>query len=383
MIEQRLPQMNKHSFESFFAPLQKALAMTSSDAVTDLEATELPEAATSHAFAPPVADIAFEKVDHFHSGADHDDHDHDGIWLAPSDDEQSLFSGAEGRPDHAGGGGNGGGKGGGKVKDGTDGSPTDGTTTDTGGTTTDTGGTTTDTGGTTTDTGGTSTGGGTTTTDTGSATFGWLDDTTYVSGAETPDGFNIELKFHGEWTDYQKSVAVAQAELLSETVIGDMPGSGGIDDIRINFYNGYVDGAGGAWGHGGWMQVRADGTALEGGLELDDADLGTAESMGMLDELMLHEMLHAMGFGTTWNSNGLVANNEFIGENAMDVYGGAVPLDSTGNHLLDSGATEGVMGSTYFGPGETLTDLTLAILEDMGYETIYPDEPEEIAALVV
>ena len=53
----------------------------------------------------------------------------------------------------------------------------------------------------------------------------------------------------------------------------------------------------------------------------------------------------------------------------MDVYEGAVPIDGNG-HLAECVGDQ--MGTTYItNNAEPITDLTLAILEDMGYETIY------------
>ena len=378
--------MRKFGFDAFFAPGARALEQDVPDHVADALTVDLPHQATSHAFGrnkeTESGDIDHAEDDHVcdencgcvHDAHDHnhDDHyfDHTAMWLEPAEDE--LFLQADGKPSHAGGGGGGGGDGGGKGRGNSKDKPVEEPT-------------------------------GETdpapqpeptpepepapapepTPEPAPAGFGWIDGSTYLSGAETPDGFNIELKFHGEWTDFQKSVAVAQAELLSENITGDMLGANGIDDLRINMYSVSLDGAGGTWGKGGVVQARADGTVLEGRVRLDTADLGTAESWGMMDELMLHEMLHAMGFGTTWNQSGLTSGSSFIGETAMDVFGGPVPLDSSGAHLLNSGATKAEIGSTNFQNGETISDLTLAILEDMGYETIYPDEPEEIAALVV
>ena len=69
------------------------------------------------------------------------------------------------------------------------------------------------------------------------------------------------------------------------------------------------------------------------------SDIGTAESLGMLDELFMHEFLHAMGFGTTWTREGLLSGKTFIGQNAMDVYDGPVPYDGNG-HLSESVGNE-------------------------------------------
>ncbi len=200
--------------------------------------------------------------------------------------------------------------------------------------------------------------------------FGWLNSSTYLSGGDTPDGFNVELVFYGgSWTSSQKDAAAAQAEILSDIIIGDLPNYGDIDDVRIQMYNENIDGANGVWGEGGWIKLRSDGMVAEGGVRVDVNDIGSAESRDMMDELFMHEMLHAIGFGTTWNRDGLISNGTFIGATAVDVYGSAVPLNGNG-HLDESVGNE--MGTTFISNGaEDITDLTLAILEDMGFETVY------------
>ncbi|MEQ3710188.1 hypothetical protein [Tateyamaria sp.] len=208
-----------------------------------------------------------------------------------------------------------------------------------------------------------------------STEFGWLNANTYLSGGDTPDGFNVELVFDGFWSDSQKDMAAQQAEILSDIIIGDLPDYGDIDDVRIKVSTWEIDGSGGTWGIGGYSQLTPDGMVAEGGIYLDPADIGTAEGREMLDELMMHEMMHAIGFGTTWDQNGLTSNGTFTGENAVDVYGSAVPIDGNG-HLSESVGNE--MGTTYISNNaEPITDLTLAILEDMGFETIYEPPVEE------
>ena len=207
-----------------------------------------------------------------------------------------------------------------------------------------------------------------------SAEFGWLDANTYLSGGDTPNGFNLELSFKGtQWTTSQKEMAAAQAELLSDYIIGDLADNGSIDDIRIDMHTWDLDGSGGVWGRGGHTSEGSDGIADTGVVYLDESDLATAESWGMLDELMMHEMLHAIGWGTNWD--GLTSGNTFIGETAESVYGSAVPIDGNG-HLAESVGNE--MGTTYISNNaEDFSELTLAVLEDMGFETIYEPPVEE------
>ena len=318
-----------------------------------------------------------------------------------TDDGAILDDGGAGaKPAHAGGGstdGKGGGGGKGKNKDTTGGTDTGGTDTggtDTGGT--DTGGT--DTGG--TDTGGTDTGG----TGTGGTGSGGADDPTtstadYVSGLDTPGGYNIEIVYSGNWTASQKALLEAAAEMISDIVLGDLPSVNGIDDLRISASMTTIDGGGGTWGWGGTSGSRSDSNLpYSGYLKIDSADAGTAEAYGMFQDLVFHEILHAMGFGTKWGSMGLIkdvggGDLRFIGDKATATYNAqypeiaandpnahlGVPVEtdggsgSAGKHWDEAVFKQDIM-STRLNMNADISDMTIAALEDMGYDTIWVDE---------
>ncbi|MEX0339511.1 MAG: leishmanolysin-related zinc metalloendopeptidase [Arenibacterium sp.] len=279
--------------------------------------------------------------------------------------------------------GSGGGKGGGrgkKNKDSTDdGSGT--SDTDTGGV--DTGGT--DTGG--TDTGGTDTGG----TDTGGETnTGSSDPNVYVSGLDTPDGFNIEVGFEGDWTDQMKQVMYDVVEEISDIIIGDIPSYGGIDDISLRAIATYIDGGGGYLGVGGTLQERPD-TYLpyQGFIRVDTADAQTQLDRGTFRDVVFHEVMHALGFGTIWQEQGLVqsVNGEqrFVGDNAILAYNNVfssiadkdsaswegIKISSDRAHWDHGTFTSEIMTTTLYYSGNYTSDMTIASLEDLGYTTTF------------
>ncbi len=53
-----------------------------------------------------------------------------------------------------------------------------------------------------------------------------------------------------------------------------------------------------------------------------------------------------------------------------------VPLDSSGNHLNESYFDADMMTPT-LSLNNVVSDLSIAMLEDIGYETVYGDEPVE------
>ena len=95
-----------------------------------------------------------------------------------------------------------------------------------------------------------------------------------------------------------------------------------------------MDGPGGTLGSAGPCLVRSPGQnflpAL-GLLTLDQADLA-AMSSARLEQVVLHEMLHVVGFGTIWDMAGLIdtttdsTNSRFLGPRArtacVNVHGG-------------------------------------------------------------
>lgn len=259
-------------------------------------------------------------------------------------------------------------------------------------------------GGTTTTDSGTSTGtttgttSGTTTTTT--TTSPYVGD--YKSGKDTPDGYNIDLKFAGSgWTDVIKQYVIDAAEHLSDVIRGDLPGftssMGTIDDILVTVTLTTIDGSGGFAGWGGTTASRS-GSYLpgQGYMKLDSADTSSLVSKGILDDMILHEMLHSLGFGVSWKSMGLVTDVSgdlrFNGDYATKMYGELYPTLSANDPLADIGVpieTDGGSGTAgvhwddatfknelmtgALNLSNKLSDLSVAALQDMGYDTYVSD----------
>ncbi|MEX0282395.1 MAG: leishmanolysin-related zinc metalloendopeptidase [Arenibacterium sp.] len=253
--------------------------------------------------------------------------------------------------------------------------------TDTGGT--DTGGT--DTSG--TDTGGTGTGG----TDTGGETNTGSDDpNVYVSGLDTPDGFNIEVGFEGDWTNEMKQVMYDVVEEISDIIVGDIPSYGGIDDISLRAIANYIDGGGGYLGVGGTLKERPD-TYLpyEGFIRVDTADAQTQLDRGTFRDVVYHEVMHSLGFGTIWQEQGLIKSvngeDRFVGENAILAYNNVfsniaegdaeswngIKISSDRAHWDHKTFTTEIMTTTLYFSGNYTSDMTIASLEDLGYDTVF------------
>lgn len=224
----------------------------------------------------------------------------------------------------------------------------------------------------------------------------------YTSGLDTPGGFNIGLTFSGTgWTDALKQGFQQSAEFLSDIITGDLPSvstaAGVIDDIRISVSLVAIDGVGGLGGWGGYTAARSDSNLpYDGYVRMDSADAASLLSGGIWDDFALHEMLHALGFGTAWNAMGLVkdfgGDLRFIGSNAIQAYNDFYPVIAGADPLSDYGVpvemdggtgTAGVHWDDATFKNEIMTgslnwsniisDMTIAALQDMGYDTIYSD----------
>lgn len=224
---------------------------------------------------------------------------------------------------------------------------------------------------------------------------GSTDPNVYVSGLDTPEGFNIQINWIGSWTDALKQDVIWAAEKISDIVTGDIASHNGIDDINISASITSVDGTGGAWAWGGYSSLRSDSfLPSEGYIRFDTADLSKMESYDLVDDFAFHEMLHAMGFGTAWKTMGLVEDFDgdlrFTGDQATTTYNDLYAMLSADDPLAAYGVpveTDGGSGTAgvhwdhdTFGQeimtgtlamNNVISDLTIAALDDMGYETIH------------
>lgn len=234
----------------------------------------------------------------------------------------------------------------------------------------------------------------------------------YVSGDE--GGYNIEINFKGSWTYDLQQAFITSSELISDLIVGDIADvfyrGKIIDDIRIDAKLTEIDGEGGILGRAGPTAIRTDGylpaTAI---MEFDVADAANFNSMpsgteGTLwDDIVTHEMMHTVGFGTIWTyqdllSGGGTANPTFTGENATAVYEASSFYDATSGYPDSADPDFGVPVEGNIGPGSDdshwddeifdneimtgyinnsdnyLSNMTVASLEDLGYDTVWsPD----------
>ena len=173
--------------------------------------------------------------------------------------------------------------------------------------------------------------------------------------------------------------------------------SGTIDGILIYASFDSIDGRGKILAQSGpcYVRTKSDGssdfrTAI-GSMKFDTADVAALAASGNLQEVVTHEMLHVLGFGTYWdsttgNANLLInygSNVSYIGAGGIagcKALGGvntcatSVPVEGTagGEGTINSHWRESVFGNElmtgFINAGKNpLSMMTVESLEDLGY----------------
>lgn len=160
-----------------------------------------------------------------------------------------------------------------------------------------------------------------------------------------------------------------------------------IDDLVINVNVRAMDGVGNTLGQT-IINVQRTGSFLPAlaTIDIDSADLTALESAGQLDEVLLHEVAHALGFGTIWQETGLLAgagttNPRFLGAQATLEYQQRfrtsepnIPVENTGGlgtadaHWRESRFGNELMSGFLNAGANPLSRITIASLSDLGYQ---------------
>jgi len=214
--------------------------------------------------------------------------------------------------------------------------------------------------------------------------------TSFANYTTTASAYNITIEFKGTWTQDLHDVFVHAADRLANLITGDIPNvkvimQGGmklVDDIFISAELKTIDGAGGILGQAGPTSLRT-GSYLPAtaSMQFDSADAANFNGQGLFDEIVTHEMIHSVGFGSIWSYLGLVSGSNFIGANALAQYnllvgGGAtgVPLETgggsgtAGSHWSEDVFGHELMTGYIDAAPDPLSAMTVASLKDLGYQ---------------
>ncbi|WP_170385454.1 leishmanolysin-related zinc metalloendopeptidase [Ruegeria atlantica] len=250
----------------------------------------------------------------------------------------------------------------------------------------------------------------------------------YFSGTADADGvdhFNVEIEFYGDWTGYEAymDAFALSAEFISSIMtqgLWDDPQSFNtfdptgtniftVDDVLIEARLTDIDGVGNILGGANVFSAR-EATALDaytavvGLMEFDTSDAQALSTYGTWDDVVLHEMFHALGFGTLWDNyypdiisqtstqvagqdtrrptddvyettavyNGAAGNAEYISESWTD--GDQIIVETEGGSGTalahwddDVHGDELLTGYLDTVEGAYLSDWSIAALADIGY----------------
>jgi hypothetical protein len=201
--------------------------------------------------------------------------------------------------------------------------------------------------------------------------------------------FDLVIEYVGPWSEALKGAFLAAEARIEAVVLGDLPDVAlppwvaplvVVDDLVIRVELPTKDGAGGVLGAGVPVLVRSDSLLpITAQMRFDAHDAASLHARGAWDDVVLHEMLHCLGFGVLWAEKGLATpdGSAYLGPAALAEYAalggvGPVPLENqgglgtTGMHWSDAVfGTELMTG--WISDGGPLTSLTIASLADLGY----------------
>jgi len=158
--------------------------------------------------------------------------------------------------------------------------------------------------------------------------------TSYRAGSADGDlGYDIWIEFKGSgWTTELQKAFTDAADYFTKVITEDIVGGGlyrgkVIDDLYVTAELTAIDGTGGILGQAGPTAVWTSTELTAAGLmQFDVADAANYLKDGLWDDIVTHELMHVLGFGSLWNygTNPLVYDNP--DPNNSDWYIGAEGL---------------------------------------------------------
>jgi hypothetical protein len=235
------------------------------------------------------------------------------------------------------------------------------------------------------------------------------------AGPRAPSPYKIDLRYFGSATPASEQALFANAAARIEQIvvgappIADATGadpakncgatgvpvlSGTIDGVIIYASFDSIDGRGKILAQSGPCYARLNGTKDDfrtsiGVMKFDTADVAALAASGNLQEVITHEMLHVLGFGSFWDTTAAKllinygTNVSYIGAGGIagcKALGGlntcatSVPVEGTagGEGTINSHWRESVFGNElmtgFINSGTNpLSIMTVRSLEDLGY----------------
>jgi hypothetical protein len=228
-------------------------------------------------------------------------------------------------------------------------------------------------------------------------------------------GYEIDLRLLTTATDSQWAAFTGAADRIAQVVVGQLPPMdltgltcggtpggdtalhGSVQNLLILVWIHPIDGGGKILGQAGPCVARSGSSFPSVGfMELDSADLASLETSGKLQSVILHEMLHVVGFGTMWDlhspsliSGAGTVDSAFTGAGALAAATGSnfapstwtsVPLENCGalsptpcgagtqdSHWLEPTFKNELMTGWLSGLTQPFSATTVGSLADLGY----------------
>jgi hypothetical protein len=226
--------------------------------------------------------------------------------------------------------------------------------------------------------------------------------------------YNIQVRFYGAAMSAEhQALFTTAAERISAIVTGDVPdvnvlnstinpsqcGVSGqsnfneiIDDIVIYAAVEPIDGAGQVLASAGPCFISSAGFPVVGRMRFDAADINNLAGGGNLQDVIMHEMLHVLGIGTFWQTEGLVTGvgsgdpryigaqgiAECVGIGGNAACASSVPVEGTGgsgtanSHWRETTFNTELMTGFVDAGGNPFSRMTIGALKDLGYEVNLP-----------
>jgi len=203
--------------------------------------------------------------------------------------------------------------------------------------------------------------------------------------------FDIVLNFSGD-SSYLPLFEAAAAR-WEEVISGDLSGIetvswGFVDDLLIDASVVSIDGAGSVLAQAGADLIRTSSLLpIHGTMSFDSADMLAMEAKNILEDVILHEMGHVLGFsGWFFDQHNLTDGYNFTGRNAVSAYADlignsvaeSVPLETQGGAgTAGSHWSEGLFGAELMtgyvenDPPMPVSVVTIGAFQDLGYEVNY------------
>ena len=206
--------------------------------------------------------------------------------------------------------------------------------------------------------------------------------TEYRSGSADGDlNYDIWIKFKGSgWTDELQQAFKHAADYLTDVITDDIGGGGRIgkvfvDDLYVTAEVKVIDGVGGILGQAGPTHVwSANELAAAGQMQFDVADAQTYSNKGLWDDIVTHELMHVLGFGSLWNygADPLVSNNQYTGAIGVAAYREMYPDANATSIPVEDGGGSGTAGA-HWDEQALLNELMTGYINDDGNATTAND----------